>query len=243
MTILNIGCGTKTHPDEQFINIDWSMYLSIKENPILSMMAPLFMNKERLAAFRSLSKSVRALDIKKGLPFPDNSIDAVYHCHFLGHLDQPDALNFFEEVLRVLKPGGIHRIVVPDFQLLCESYLDHVKRCEESTSAWEEHNQYITKMIELMVRKKPYGSSHQSWPRRILENMIMGDARKRGETLQWCYDKINLSTFLKQKGYSHISYQNWDSSQIPNWNNYKLDMNEQGGQYKLGSLYLEAQKA
>ena len=38
------------------------------------------------------------------------------------HLDYEETNNFFMECKRVLKPGGIARIVVPDFNKLIESY-------------------------------------------------------------------------------------------------------------------------
>ncbi len=60
------------------------------------------------------------LDIRKPLPFSDCSARRVLAEHVIEHLDfTTDALNLAREVWRVLEPGGIFRVVVPD----CERYL------------------------------------------------------------------------------------------------------------------------
>ena len=51
-------------------------------------------------------------DVRDGLPFPDESLDAVFSCHFLEHLTDTESVAFLKEVSRVLKVGGItgHRL-------------------------------------------------------------------------------------------------------------------------------------
>lgn len=50
-------------------------------------------------------------------------MDIVYHSHLLEHLDQEEGENLTKECLRVLKPGGILRISVPDLERICQDYL------------------------------------------------------------------------------------------------------------------------
>src|SRR5262249_48308060 len=150
-------------------------YLKVKKSFFLSMLSPLFLSRERLEALKRLPDRVVVHNLRKGIPFPDNSVDVVYHCHFLPHLDRQDALSFFSEVKRVLKPGGIQRIVVPDFEILCRQYLKNLEDCEQNVQAASEHDQTIERMIGLMVRKEPYGSSHQGPLRRFVENLLLGD--------------------------------------------------------------------
>jgi predicted SAM-dependent methyltransferase len=53
-------------------------------------------------------------DIENGLPFlPDNSVDELVSKHLLEHIENLDQL--IKEIYRVLKPGGIHRAIVPHF--------------------------------------------------------------------------------------------------------------------------------
>jgi len=57
------------------------------------------------------------------IPYPDNSVDEVAAIHFLEHLDEPTGAEFLRECYRVLKPGGIVGIVVPDTRLIMQEYL------------------------------------------------------------------------------------------------------------------------
>jgi predicted SAM-dependent methyltransferase len=58
------------------------------------------------------------------LSFPDGSADVIYACHMLEHLSRAASARFFHECRRVLAPGGILRIVVPDLALAVGAY-DH----------------------------------------------------------------------------------------------------------------------
>jgi SAM-dependent methyltransferase len=94
---------------------DWSLYLRIRRRPLLSKLAAVALSDERRAKMDSLPKNIVCHDLRQGIPYPDNSADVVYHSHIFEHLDRAYAGGFLLEIKRVLKPGGIHRIVVPDF--------------------------------------------------------------------------------------------------------------------------------
>lgn len=52
----------------------------------------------------------------------DNSVDLIYNCHVLEHFKRKQVAAVLKEWLRVLKPGGILRVSVPDFDKLCHVY-------------------------------------------------------------------------------------------------------------------------
>lgn len=53
-------------------------------------------------------------NIENGLPFlPDNCVDELFSRHVLEHIENLELL--IKEIHRVLKPGGIHRVIVPHF--------------------------------------------------------------------------------------------------------------------------------
>lgn len=58
--------------------------------------------------------NVRFGDIVRGLPIPDNSACGVYCSHVLEHLARDELAPALRNTLRMLKPGGIFRLVVPD---------------------------------------------------------------------------------------------------------------------------------
>jgi len=98
-----------------WLNFDASMTLRIERIPVLGRLA-------RKNAFR-FHPAVAYGDIVSGLPIPDNSCAAVYACHVIEHLTLQEARNALRNTLRILKPGGLFRVVVPDLRAAAENYL------------------------------------------------------------------------------------------------------------------------
>ncbi len=61
-------------------------------------------------------------NLSYGIPFADESVDFVYSSHFLEHLHRQDALHLLQESFRVLKPGGLTRVGVPDLAYAIAMY-------------------------------------------------------------------------------------------------------------------------
>jgi predicted SAM-dependent methyltransferase len=91
--LLNLGCGQHFHP--AWTNLD---------------LAP-------------ADASVRRWNAMEPLPFADASFDAVYHSHLLEHLPRDRALPFLRECRRVLKPGGLLRLAIPNLEAIARLYL------------------------------------------------------------------------------------------------------------------------
>lgn len=69
------------------------------------------------ARFRKLGRvpyDMRADD----LPYADGTVDTIYCSHVIEHVETPHVERFVAEALRVLKPGGVLRIVCPDAAFL-----------------------------------------------------------------------------------------------------------------------------
>ena len=242
MKILNLGCGTKVSSSSEVVNIDRAPYLYMKKNALLRYLAPYMLKGKYLEKFNALPKNILVHNLAKGIPFADDSVGVVYHAHLLEHLDRDIAVVFLKENRRVLKPGGILRIVVPDGEYLCKAYLSHLSICENNADEIGRHDSFVAALIEQSVRKEASCAKHHKPLRRIIENIFMGDARRRGDTHQWMYDRINLKAVLVDLGYREVSVETYNTSRVPHWNEYGLDANEDGNQNKPGSLYLEALK-
>ncbi len=242
MKILNLGSGFRASPKKNVINIDWSIYLRIRRNFVLKFLSPFFLSKERYKNLINMPENIMVYNLSKGIPFKDNSVDVVYHSHLIEHLDKDVAKKFLIEIKRVLKPGGIIRISTPDFERYCRDYIEHYDKVTLGKSDKKNHEKFFDRILEQSVRREASGAKKQNKILRVVENFFLGDARKRGETHQWMYDKVSLSHLLEIIGFENVTSKNFDQSSIPDWNQYFLDCNEDLNEYKPESMYIEATK-
>ncbi|MEO6473286.1 MAG: class I SAM-dependent methyltransferase [Aeromicrobium sp.] len=238
MLVLNLGCGYQT--SAMCTNIDWSIPVRLRGSRIGRRIAPLILQGERRAAYDSMDGTAMRHDLRKGIPFGDGTVDAVYHSHMLEHIDRAAVPGFLAEVRRVLRPGGTHRIVVPDLEAQARTYLETLNASLEGSQPAEAHEASVHELIEQLVRREAYGTSTRTKGRRRLENAILGDARKRGETHQWMWDRVSLPHELESAGFSDPKVASYAESRIPNWPAFLLDQDQAGNEYRPGSLYVEA---
>ena len=95
-----------------------------------------------------------AIDVCKGLPFPDESFDVVYHSHLLEHIPQAAAGVLMSECTRVLKPGGIIRILVPDLEQIARIYLEKLSTASESEA---DYDWIMLELYDQCIREKSGG--------------------------------------------------------------------------------------
>jgi predicted SAM-dependent methyltransferase len=89
---LNIGCGPNIRKD--YINLDYFWRPGID----------------------------LCWDMRKKIPFSDRSMKGIFCEHCLEHVSMNDGLNVLMEFKRLLKNGGVARIVVPDAELYLGLY-------------------------------------------------------------------------------------------------------------------------
>jgi predicted SAM-dependent methyltransferase len=63
-----------------------------------------------------------AWNLKRGIPFPDATVAAIYSEHLYEHLPIAAGLAVTRDAVRSLRPGGVFRVAVPDAGLLLRSY-------------------------------------------------------------------------------------------------------------------------
>lgn len=237
MIALNLGCGSRTSP--LCVNLDWSPLVRLKGSPLGQRMAGVLLRGERLENFRAMDGDIVACDLRKGIPAETSSVDLVYHSHVLEHIDRNAVPAFLAEVRRVLKPGGVHRVVVPDLERRARAYVASLDAALAEGSAPAEHDATVSDLLEQSVRREAAGSSRQRPLRRRLENLALGDARRRGETHQWMWDRVNLTAALLEAGFLTPVVTDHCTSAVPDWPAYGLDVNPDGSEYKTDSLYME----
>lgn len=65
------------------------------------------------------------------LEFPDRSVDLIYACHVLEYFDRAEVVPVLKEWFRVLRPGGILRLAVPDFGAMTKLYFTGYAKLEQ----------------------------------------------------------------------------------------------------------------
>src|SRR5690349_13680690 len=69
------------------------------------------------------SSDVYFWDCRRGLPFQNKTVAAIYSEHSFEHLEvEPEAKLLLRECLRRLVPGGVLRLAVPDARAYIKSY-------------------------------------------------------------------------------------------------------------------------
>ena len=139
-------------------------------------------------------------DIENGLPFlPDNSVDEIFSRHLLEHIENLDLL--IKEIYRVMKPGGIHRAIVPHFSNP-HFYSDYTHRRffglytfdyfadEESTLKRKVPNFYNDVRFHITKRHLRFYSLRPllNYMRRLLSKWVNRSSRAQEHYEEsWCY--------------------------------------------------------
>ena len=107
--------------------------------------------------FTATGKEVIAYDLLKKIPFADNTFEVVYHSHLLEHIPKDRAQSFITECYRVLQPGGIIRVVVPDLEQIARVYLESIKQADKSEQGAANHEWMTLELLDQLVRDRRGG--------------------------------------------------------------------------------------
>jgi predicted SAM-dependent methyltransferase len=136
---LNLGCGACFHPD--WVNVD----------------------------FAPRDHNVIRHDLRRPLPFADANFEVVYHSHVLEHFSRAFAPVFLKECHRVLKPGGIVRVVVPDLETMIRLYLQNLEAAlAGDKDAAQRYEWMIVELLDQMVRETNGGEVAKFWAQKPL---------------------------------------------------------------------------
>jgi hypothetical protein len=130
MRMLNLGCGSRFSKDPSWTNLD----------------------------VRSSGDGVIRHDLRDGIPFADESFDGVYLSHVLEHFARAEGAAILRECRRVLTAAGIVRVVVPDLEDICRTYLRIVERMAAGDrDACGQYDWILLEMYDQAVRTEPGG--------------------------------------------------------------------------------------
>lgn len=102
---------------------------------------------------------VKRWDLRRGLPFAEGEVDAVYSSHVLEHLNYEEAKRFIRDSWRILKPGGILRIFVPDLEQTTRAYLAELDALREGKQTDSANYDWLKlELLDQLVRHHSGGA-------------------------------------------------------------------------------------
>jgi predicted SAM-dependent methyltransferase len=195
---LNVGCGSTTPAG--WINIDNSPTMWLARRPLAWRLGRLLrLIPADMEDAPAWARSIVHADAMRRLPFDPGSIDAIYASHFLEHLSRQGAGRFLQEARRLLRPGGILRIVVPDLAAIVDSYCS-ARACGDPHAA-------DLLFEDLWVVDKGL-ERYPSWFRPL-------KAFLRTDVHRWMYDEASLRALIEETGFVELHSRACLESAIP----------------------------
>jgi cephalosporin hydroxylase/predicted SAM-dependent methyltransferase len=131
---LNVGCGKRFHPE--WLNLD---------------IVP-------------ADARVIAHDLLEPLPLDDATCSVVYHSHVLEHMPKDKAASLIAECFRVLAPGGLLRIAVPDLETIARLYLENLAAAANGDAAAAQRHEWMTvELVDQLARHRSGGHMLDYW--------------------------------------------------------------------------------
>lgn len=218
--LLHLGSGP--HAEPGWINVDKSW------------MAPVSRSRITVGALRRLGvlddQQVRTQwppdvirqNLTRAFPWPACSTRAIYSSHMVEHLERAEARRFLEECERVLMPGGVLRLALPNLETLVAHYL-RAKAASEPCAADE--------FVDFLYLVAPNTDSSRL---RRLAKMLLHRAHR------WMYDPSSMEFLLRDIGFDPVRQCSFRVGACPDLETLETRQHEV---YEASSFYVEAFKA
>ena len=180
--VLDVGCGPNARPANLNLDFHWRPGVDI------------------------------CCDITRPLPLADDYVSGLFSEHCLEHIPFRSAVDVLREFQRVLQPGALARIIVPDFEIYLDQYL-HFRDGGEAAMPYAEQDAIAG----------------------VYSPMLSINRIFRGHGHQFIYDFATLAVMLERAGFVDIAKRNCGDSGDAR---LLLDSPERA----IESLYVEARK-
>lgn len=258
--LLNLACGDQAHPE--WTNVEFWPHC-VRYRALI--VGRLFRNLDATRThLDGRGIPVRFADLRDGIPYSDESFDVVYHSNFLEHLSPADAEQLLRECHRVLRPGGLLRVVVPDLEVQARAYLDALGDAKAGkTEAPDRHRWTVVELYDPVTRSE-LGGEMQAWmdagwpwepgrphdasgrpkpsPKTRLRWAVIGKPtpENTGELHRSAWDSYSIGRVLVEAGFREPVFLSPEESRIPGWERYRLDTGPAGRPRHFDCLYAEA---
>jgi SAM-dependent methyltransferase len=146
-------------------------------------------------------------DSRTALPLATDSARGIFTEHFLEHLDYyEEAPRFLKECRRVLRPGGMLRIIVPDGGKYLESY------CEGNLSTMASFSPLLR--LDPDSDEAPFSIEKDVLPFRTKMEVVNFHFRQSGQH-RFSYDFETLKQSLEECGFESIARADFQITRLP----------------------------
>ena len=200
---LHLGCGLTTPVG--WLNVDgsWNAWFA-KHPPLLALLMTLRIIPRSIGEI-PWSKSVFIHDLAKPLPFRAGMFQAVYSSHTLEHLYLEEAQRLLRDCYRVLAPGGVARMVVPDLKAQVQDYLGQ-------RSVWWPEERFVPRTAADRFNRNlcicPPARRGGSVLYRLYQSL------KDRSSHKWMFDADSLAYHMRQAGFQEVEERQYLDSRI-----------------------------
>lgn len=204
--LLHLGCGLVAPAEWHNVDGSWGAWFA--QHPVLLKFLSALHILPRSASATPWPTNIQICDVRKRLPFRDNSFDACYSSHVVEHVFRDEALALLKEMRRVLKPGGVCRTLVPDLRSIVEEYMQQRKLgtwfTEEQAAAGDDPARIF------MVRMHTY---MEYPPRGLRQKFYTGFGNF--QLHKWMYDGPSMVKLMTEAGFTNCQEKGLHDSAIP----------------------------
>jgi hypothetical protein len=173
---VHYGCGFAA--PKEWLNFDASLTLRWERAPIIG--------RAYTKNSRRFPPNVRWGNIVSGLPLGDASCRGVYASHVLEHFALDDLHRALQNTKRIMEPGALFRLVVPDLEWAAREYIGRLQAGEP------EANSFFLRETRLGEERRPRG------PIQLVHSLL------RTSRHLWMWDGPSLARALCEQGFSDV---------------------------------------
>jgi predicted SAM-dependent methyltransferase len=139
------------------------------------------------------------VDISRTLPFPNSTFDGVFCEHVLEHFSLEDGKRLAQEILRILRPNGVLRLVVPDAAHVVRTYTENPEKLV-SYRCGNDHEMTPMEAVNCFFRQRYEHQFLYDWE--TLQKMLSNGGFKAVKISSYGHSQLCQSIVLDDKKYA-----------------------------------------
>jgi hypothetical protein len=187
---VHYGCGNAV--GASWLNFDASPMLWVERIPVIGRAL-----HAAVGGGTPFPRAVRYGNIADKPLVPDNTASAVYASHVLEHLSLQETRRALANTFRMMAPGGVFRLIVPDLRSRAELYIEQLRAGDQEASS-------------NFMRYSLLGAEER--PRGLIRPIRRAFS---GSSHLWMWDSVSMGAELARCGFTQIRECQFGDAQDP----------------------------